>query len=258
MIIFTRDMSTGKVLNHGVSGFACTGVPGDFQDQRRGEPWQDVARDPITSYLTAQSHIGQPMSNFNEPWTGGFLQESNWSAQPYRTPVFGEPVPEPSLPNIPSVEVCKVNYPAFIGETFPQELPSSRIHSDVRLPLMDRPNTGWEGGPFNLYSEGDNRFLMERTSVQTTPNTTQFQGGQVPTGVHPNSDKAGQQTAPNTTRPEFSQGQTPYQRLPSGMAVGAMQPSEPPALYELAPPPDPPVLPGEGTAPLQSTAPQWW
>jgi hypothetical protein len=247
-------MSTGKVLNHGVSGYACLGQPGDFQQQRRGEPWENAATDPIKSYLNAQSHIGQPMSNFNEPWNSGILQMENWNAQPYRAPVFGEPIPEPSLPNMPSVKVASINYPSMIGKNFPQELPSARIHQEIVLGLMDRQNMGFEGGTFN----GDNKVFLPQTNVNTTPNAPAFQGGQVATGVHPGADKAGQQTAPNTTRPDVKDGQSPYQKLPEGQAIGTLQPNEAPALYDLAPPPAPQVLPGEGTAPLLPTAPQWW
>lgn len=244
--------------HHGVSGYPCLGQAGDFQEQRRGEPWQSIANDPIRSYMNAQSHIGYPMSNFNEPWSGGMLQEMNWNGQPYRTPVFGEPVTAPSTPNITNVTVAPIDYPSHIGASYDQELPSTRIHAEERIPVLDRQNTGWEGGPFNMYSEADNRYLMEHTNVQTTPYSKFFQGGSVGVGVHPGSDIAGQQTAGNTTRPDIRNGQLPTTKLPNGQTIGQLQPQEPPALFELAPPPDPPVLPGEGTGSLAPTAPKWW
>lgn len=251
-------MSTGAIINHGVSGFPVLGVPGDFQEQRRGEPWEAITNDPIRSYLNAQSHIGFPMSNFNEPWTGGNLQEINWNSQPYRTPVFGEPASAPPTPNITNITICPVSNPDKIGQTYPQQYPISRIHEELRVPLGDRQNSGWEGTPFNMYTEGDNKIFMARNSVASTPNSVFFQGAQTAAGVHPNNDTANQQTAPNTTRPDMKDGQAPYQKLPNGQTIGMMQPNEPPALYELAPPPDPQVLPGEGTGSLKPTNPAWW
>lgn len=253
-----QDMSTGAVINHGVSGFPVLGIAGDFQEQRRGEPWQALVNDPIRSYLNAQSHIGQPLSNFNEPWNGGNLQEINWNGQPYRAPVFGEPVVAPPTPNIANVKICPIDYPTHIGQNYPQQLPSARIHEPSRIAQMDRQNTGWEGGPFNMYTEGDNKFFMAHSNVQTTPYSAFFQGSNTGTGVHPGADTANQQTAPNTTRPDFKGGQAPTIKLPNGQTIGMMQPQEPPALYELAPPPDPQVIPGEGTAPLRPTNPTWW
>lgn len=250
-------MSTGQVLNHGVSGYPCLGRPGDFQDQRRGEPWQVIVNDPIRSYMNAQSHIGIPMSNFNEFWTGGELREANFDAAPYRTPIFGEPEQAP-LPNMPSITVAPIKYPNMIGMNFPQQLPSARIHENVRLAIQDRQNIGWEGLGYNKYVEGHNQVVLPHTSISTDPNTVNFQGASTATGTHPNNDVANQQTTANTQKTEFVQGQTPYQKLPNGTAIGALQAQEPPALWELASPPDPPVLPGEGTAPLRPTNPAWW
>lgn len=254
MVIFTKDMSTGAVINHGVSGYACLGRPGDFQDQRRGEPWQQIANDPILSYLDAQSHIGMPMSNFNEPWTGGNLAMFNMSGQPYRTPIFGETIPEPSLPNMTSMTITPIEYPSHVGSTFPQQFPIARIHETSRIQIMDRQNVNFERGTGN----GDNKMILPHANVNTTPYSTFFQGANASAGTHPNNDVANQQTAPNTTRPDMRGGQAPAQKLPNGQTIGMMQPQEPPPLYELAPPPEPQVLPGEGTAPLRPTNPSWW
>ena len=240
------------VLTHGVSGFACTGVPGDWQEQRRGEPYE-TASDPIVSYMNAQNHMGIMMSNFNEPWTGGYLQETNWNAQPYRTPIVGS-LDAPPGPRIPEIKVVSVDYPTLIGLPQAQELPMSRIHTSVQLPAVYRQNLQWEIGTDN----GDNKVFMPQTPIPTNPNTVQFQGASTATGVHPGSDKSGQATTANTERKEFTGGQAPYQKLPNGFNVGGLQPGEPPALWEMAPPPDPQVLPGEGTAPLQPTTPRWW
>jgi hypothetical protein len=255
MVIFTKDMSTGSVLNHGVSGYQCLGQAGDFQTQQRGEPWENIANDPIRSYMNAQSHIGVPMSNFNEPWNGGVLQEMNWSAQPYRTAIFGEPTSAPAAQEKVSIKITSVDYPAFVGDTFPQQLPSARIHNEVPVYSADRQNEMWEDGIQN----GDNKVFMPQTIIPTLPNTVNPQGASTATGVHPQNDKAGQATTANTGRADLhSGGQTPYQKLPNGQTVGALQPGEPGALWELAPPPDPVVLPGEGTAPLAPTTPAWW
>ena len=247
-----HDMSTGAVLNHGVSGFPCTGIAGDWQEQRRGEPWQN-ASDPIVSYMSAQNHLGVMMSNFNEPWTGGILQESNYNAQPYRTPIVGS-LDAPPGPQKTSITVAPVDYPSHLGVSEAQQLPLATVHTSVRMPSIYMQNLTWEQGLEN----GDNKVFMPQTPVPVKPNTTNFQGSSVSTGVHPNNDKAGQQTAPNTTRSDFTQGQAPYQKLPNGQAISMLQPNEPPQLWEMAPPPDPQVLPGEGTAPLAPTAPAWW
>jgi hypothetical protein len=245
-------MSTGALLTHGVSGFPCTGVPGDWQDQRRGEPYENVS-DPIASYMNAQNHIGVPLSNFNEPWTGGVLAMLNYNAQPYRVPFVG-PLDAPPGPQKDYDVVAEVNYPSHLGVNGPQELPNARIHNDVNLPTIYRQNLTWENGIVN----GDNKVFMPPGNFRNTPNTQNFQGGSTANGVHPNSDVAGQQTAPNTTRPDFKGGQAPFMKLPNGTTISALQPNEPPGLWELAPPPDPQVLPGEGTAPLMPTAPAWW
>lgn len=251
-------MSTGALISHGVSGYPCLGVPGDWQEQRRGEPFENIINDPITSYMNAQSHIGFPLSNFNEPWTGGELQGINWSAQPYRQPVFGEPVTAPPTPDMGAIQISEINYPSHIGMTYAQQLPSSRIHNDVRLPLTERQNNGWEGALFNMYKEGDNKMFMPHTNVNSTPYSKFFQGASTDNGVHPGSDTANQQTTGNTTKVDFTGGQAPFQKLPNGISIGSLQPQEPPPLFELAPPPDPPVLPGEGTAHLEPTNPSWW
>ena len=245
-------MSTGAVLTHGVSGFPCTGIPGDWQDQSRSEPFENAA-DPIVSYMNAQNHIGMPMSNFNEPWTGGALQELNFNAQPYRTPFVG-PLDAPPAPQKNSITVAPVDYPSHLGVTGAQQLPLARVHTEVTLPITYRQNNTWENGIVN----GDNKVFMPQTPIFVQPNTQNFQGGATATGVHPNNDKAGQQTAPNTQRKDFTGGQAPFMKLPNGTTISALQPNEPPQLWELAPPPDPQVLPGEGTAPLRPTGPAWW
>lgn len=253
MVIFTTErMATGAVLTHGVSGYACTGIAGDFQEQRRGEPWEN-ASDPIVSYMNAQNHIGVPLSNFNEPWSGGPLQELNFNSQPYRTPIVGS-LDAPPGPQKKSITVTSVDYLSFLGRTLPQQLPLATIHNSVRMPSIYEQNLTWERGIEN----GDKKMFMPQTPVPVIPNMTNFQGSYTPTAVHRNNDIAGQQTAPNTTRPDFTQGQTPFQKLPNGQAIGMLQPNEPPALWELAPPPDPQVLPGEGTGALAPTAPAWW
>lgn len=245
-------MATGAVLTHGVSGFPCTGIAGDWQEQRRSVPFENAA-DPIVNYMNAQNHIGLPLSNFNEPWTGGALQELNFSAQPYRTPLVG-PLDAPPGPQKTAVTVAPVDYPSQLGVTQAQELPLARVHTETSLPVTYRQNLVWENGIVN----GDNKVFMPQTPIFVQPNTQNFQGSTTTTGVHPNTDKAGQQTAPNTQRVDFKGGQAPYMKLPDGTTVAALQPNEPPQLWELAPPPDPPVLPGEGTMPLRPTAPAWW
>lgn len=254
MVIFTNDMSTGSVLTHGVSGYPCLGVAGDFNEQERGEPWQVIVNDPIRSYMNAQNHIGIPMSNFNEPWTGGVLQNSNFDAAPYRVPVFSEPFVGPPAPAPKTVKLAPADYPFMVGEAFAQQLPQSTIHFDVPMPVLRRQNNNFEAGTAN----GDNKRFIPNIPTAPSPNARFFQGGTTPTGVHPNNDKAGQQTAPNTTRPDFRGGQTPFQKLPNGTSIGTLQPNEPPQLWELAPPPDPQVRPQEGTGPLLPTVPGWW
>lgn len=245
-------MATGAVLTHGVSGFPCTGVPGDWQEQRRGEPWENAA-DPIVSYMNAQNHIGVPLSNFNEPWTGGALQALNYNSQPYRTPIIG-PLNAPPGPQKTYETVATVDYPSHLGTTSAQQLPLARIHNDVSMPVIYRQNLVWENG----YQNGDNKIFMPPTQIPTKPNSQEFQGGSTAAGVHPNNDKTGQQTAPNTQRTDFRGGQAPFMKLPNGTTIQSLQPNEPPQLWELAPPPDPQVLPGEGTAPLLPTTPRWW
>lgn len=247
-------MSTGAVLTHGVSGFPCLGQAGDFDVQVRGEPWESIVNDPIRNYMNAQNHIGVPLSNFNEPWTGGDLRGLNFSSQPYRTPVFGESAEPLPAPVVSSVEVGKINYPSHFGIAHDQQLPNARIHRDVRVPTIDRQNLEWQLASLN----GDNKVFMPQTYVDLQPNTKFFQGGTTPTGTHPQNDLAGQATTANTTRPDFRGGQAPFQKLPNGVAIGGLQPNEPTALYDLGPPPDPPVLPGTGTGMLRPTAPAWW
>lgn len=249
-----QRMSTGGILTHGVSGMPCLGRAGDFQTQRRGEPWENIVNDPIVSYLNAQSHIGIPISNFNEPWTGGALQDGNWGAAPYRTPLIG-PIQTGENPSAPFIEVAPVEYPSILGKILPQQMPSATIHSEVSVPEPVHQSMMGDG---SLHQNGDNRVFLPHAMLPTVPNTAYFQGSSVSTGVHPANDKAGQTTAPNTARPEFTQGQTPFQKLPGGQTVGQMQPGEAPALWQYAPPPDPLVLPREGTGALQPTAPQWW
>lgn len=243
-----HQMST----THGVSGYPCLGVAGDWQTQERSNPWIN-AEDPIVSYMNAQNHIGVPLSTFNEPWTGGVLTDENFNAQPYREPLVGS-LSAPPVPKMKSVEVAKVDYPSQLGVSFPQQLPNARIHSGVSLPLMDRQNMEWEAGTGN----GDNKVFMPQQFVELLPNTSFFQGASTSTGVHPQNDVANQQTTGNTARSDFRGGQAPFQKLPNGMTVGELQPFEPPALWETAPPPDPVVQPGMGTGPLLPTNPAWW
>jgi len=253
MVIFTKDMSTGAVLNHGVSGYPCLGVAGEFNEQRRGEPWQVIVNDPIRSYRNAQNHIGIPLSNFNEPWMGGALQEANWSAQPYRVPIFGSS-DAPPTPAIPFIPIANIQYPSLIGTTHDQQLPNSRIHSEMAVPHVSQQNRTFENPTMN----GDNKVMMNPGNVFVKPNSKFFQGATTSAGTHPQNDVAGQTTTANTVRPEFSQGQTPFQKLPNGMSVSGLQAGEPPSLLDFAPPPDPPVIPQTGTGMLAPTGPAWW
>lgn len=246
-------MATGAVLNHGVSGYACTGVAGDFNEQRRGEPWQAIANDPIRSYMSAQNHIGIPMSTFNEPWTGGVMQEMNWSAQPYRVPIVGS-IDAPPPPDIPFIPITPVQYPFQVGSSYNQQLPNSRIHTRTALPQISQQNRTFENPTVN----GDNKIFMNPGNVFLQPNSKFFQGGTTTAGVHPQNDVAGQATTGNTARPDQKEGQTPYQKLPNGMSVSARGASEPPSLLDFAPPPDPPVMTQGGTGMLAPTAPAWW
>lgn len=249
-------MATGALLTHGVSGFPCLGVAGEFNEQRRGEPWQVIVNDPIRSYMNAQNHIGIPMSNFNEPWTGGVLQEANYDAAPYRTPVFTEPFVGPPGPTPRYEKIASVSYPAMVGRNYATQLPRSLIApTHVPLPQNERQNMGFEYGTSN----GAESVLLPQTSIYMNPDTLQFQGASTSTGVHPNDDKAGATTTANTTRPDFRGGQAPYQKLPNGQAVGTLQPGDEPQLWDLAPPPDPPVLPqGMSVGALAPTTPAWW
>ena len=248
-------MATGALLTHGVSGFPCLGDVGDFNEQRRGEPWQVIVNDPIRSYLNAQSHIGVPMSNFNEPWTGGILQEPNFDGAPYRTPIFVEPPDSPPGPTPQTVTVVPFSYPSMVGKAYNQELPRSRIAQDTRLPTLDRQNNNFEFGTFN----GDNKVMLPQTPIGLVTNTPAFQGASTSTGVHPNNDKAGATTTGNSQRVDFKGGQAPYQKLPGGMSVGGLQPGDEPQLWQLAPPPDPPVMPqGMSVTALAPTTPAWW
>lgn len=242
------------MINHGVSGFACTGRPGDFQTQRRGEPWENTVNDPIISYLNAQSHIGMPFNNFNEPWTGGELREMNFGAQPYRSPVFGEPLDVQPPQESNGIVVAEVQYPSLIGDPFAQQLPYANVHAAVPMQEVPRQNMDFTEGTAN----GDNKRFQPQVGPVLDPNKKFFQGGQTPAGVHPNNDKAGQATAPNTSRADFVQGQAPFQRLPNGQAIGTLQPGEPPGLWAMAPAPEPQVRPEEGTGALAPTVPGWW
>jgi len=242
------------MMNHGVSGYACLGQAGDFQTQLRGEPLENIVNDPIQNYLDAQNHIGIPLSNFNEPWSGGILAEGNFNASPYPKALWSEPLVGPPGPSPIYQTITSIDYPSLIGETYPQQLPSARIATEVSLPVTDRQNLSFEVGTTN----GDNKVFMPATPIGTNTNMLHFLGSAVSAAVHPNDDKAGQQTTANTSRSTFAGGQAPYQKLPDGTSVGSLLPGEAPALWEMAPPPDPQVLPGEGTAPLRPTAPAWW
>lgn len=242
------------MMHHGVSGFPVLGRAGDFDIQHRGEPLENIVNDPVESYLNAQNHIGVPMSNFNESWHGGILADWNYNAQPYPKALWSEPLVGPPGPTPQYQKVVGVEYPSLIGDTFPQQLPTSRLAPSIMLPALERQNMGFESGTAN----GDNKVFMPPTSIHVKRNTIQFQGSETAPGVHPNNDKAGQQTTGNTGRTDFTGGQAPYQKLPNGLSVATLQPNDAPQLWELAPPPDPPVLPGEGTQALQSTVPQWW
>jgi hypothetical protein len=247
------SMSTGAIINHGVSGYACTGIPGDFDDQTQGTPWRPDFNDPSVSYNSAQNHMGVFMSQFNEPWRAGDLQDANMSAQPYRTPIVG-PWQAPPPPPIPRSTICKVDFPEHTLHTHPQHLPSSRIHVDPVVRQVNRQNNEFERGTFT----GTHAPVFPSGLISVLPNTVNFQGSTASTGVHPGVDVAGQQTTGNTSKPDQPVGQQPSQKLPNGVAVGSLQDSEPPPLWASAPPPDPQVLPGEGTQPLHSTNPPWW
>lgn len=248
-------MSTGALLTHGVSGYPCLGQPGDFNEQRRGEPWQVIVNDPIRSYMNAQNHIGIPMSNFNEPWTGGILQEANFDAAPYRTPVFSEPFVGPPGPTPRTETLAPVSYPAMVGKNYAQQLPRSLIAPfHVPIPPNERQNMGFEYGTSN----GAETTLMPQSSIYLDPNKMSFQGASTSTGVHPNDDKAGASTTANTSRPDFRGGQAPSQKLPNGQTIGTLQPGDEPQLWDLAPPPDPPVIPQGISGALAPTTPAWW
>lgn len=246
-------MSTGAIINHGVSGYACTGIPGDFGDQTQGKPWLLSLNDPSASYLNAQNHLGLLMSGFNESWAAGNLNDSNMSAQPYRTPFVG-PLDAHPPPKMPEYKLAVIDTPYKIWGRFPQQLPSSRIHMDHIVPQIARQNEGFENGTIT----GMHTPMFPGGLVGTTPNTVNFQGSTTGSGVHPGADNAGQQTTGNTSKPDQPVGQQPSQKLPNGLAVGALQDQEPTPLWASAPPPAPPVLPGEGTQPLHSTNPPWW
>lgn len=248
-------MSTGALLTHGVSGYPCLGVAGEFNEQRRGEPWQVIVNDPIRSYMNAQNHIGIPMSDFNEPWTGGELREGNFDAAPYRVPFFSEPFVGPPGPTPRTETIASMNYPNMIGKAFDQQLPRSLIMQNTPLPVMDRQNNGFEVGTGN----GDNKVLLPQTPIGLVVNTPDFQGASASTAVHPNNDKAGATTTGNSQRVDFKGGQAPYQKLPGGVSIGGLQPGDTPQLWQLAPPPDPPVLPqGMSVSALAPTTPAWW
>lgn len=246
-------MSTGAVLNHGVSGYACTGYPGEFQEGHNGTPWELPRNDTILSYSNTQNHIGAMWSNFNEPWSAGNLADPNMSAQPYRAPVFG-PVDTPPPPKMPKLKVASIDYPDHRNDRLAQQLPLARYHMDTSVQAMDRQNLGFEMGAHPGFISP----IIPQGNIFTTPNAAFFQGSNTQTGVHPNNDVANQVTAGNTARADFTGGQAPFAKLPAGFSVGQMQPGEPPAMMGLAPPPDPQVLPGEGTAPLHTTNPAWW
>ena len=247
-------MSTGAVLTHGVSGYPCLGVPGDFNEQRRGEPWQVIVNDPIRSYMNAQNHIGVPMSTFNEPWTGGELREANFDSAPYRVPVFSEPFVGPPGPKPITKTIAKIDYPNQIGKIFPQEFPRSYIMPDVYLPVLSRQNNGFEAGTGN----GDNKVMLPQSSIAVTTNQRDFQSAWTAPAVHPNNDKANAATTPNSQRPDFRGGQAPCQKLPNGVTIGGLQPGDQPQLWELAPPPDPPIIPEGAVGALKPTTPGWW
>lgn len=246
-------MSTGAILNHGVSGFACTGIAGDFQQPVNGDPFLLRQNDPIRSYANAQNHTGILMSSFNEAWQAGALADGNMSAQPYRTAIVGS-LDAPPAPRMPDITVTKIAYPDHLGQTYPQQLPSARIHFDVPVLPVGRQNEDFEAGQ----ATGVHTAVQVHGNVNSTPYSKFFQGASTDPNVHPNNDIANQQTTGNTAKSTFNQGQAPYQKVPAGVVINAMQPQEPPPLWSLAPPPDPQVLPGEGTAPLRPTNPAWW
>lgn len=247
------SMSTGALMNHGVSGYACTGIPGDFGDQSHGKPWEQSLNDPSVSYSDAQNHLGLLMSSFNEPWQAGNLQDPNMSAQPYRIPIVG-PLDAPPPPSIPQIKIATLQFPDHSLHTHPQELPFARIHKDPIVNQVNRQNIGFESGTFT----GIHEPVFPSGVISVLPNTVNLQGSTTSTGVHPGSDIAGQTTTGNTSKPDQPIGQQPSQKLPNGLAVGMLQDSEPPPLWASAPPPEPQVLPGEGTQPLHPTNPAWW
>lgn len=246
-------MATGQLINHGVSGYACTGIPGDFGAQDRSIPWEASRNDPAISYANSQNHLGLFLQGFNQPWQAGVLGDSNMNAQPYRQPAVGS-MEAPAAPSMPTIKIATVNFPDHTLDSHPQELPSSRIHIDPIISQTNRQNIGFEAGSFT----GSHDPTFPQGLISVLPNTVQFQGSQTAAGVHPGADNAGQQTTGNTTKPDQPIGQQPANKLPNGLAVGSLQDSEPPPLWASAPPPTPPVLPGEGTQPLRSTNPPWW
>lgn len=246
-------MSTGAMINHGVSGYACTGFGSEYQDQLRGTPWDVTPNDPILSYANAQNHLGLMMSNFNEAWAPGILSEENISAQPYRTPIVGNTSAPPPRPTT-TIPVAEFQYPDHTLQQYPQQLPSTRIHGDYVLNVENRQNNTFESGQIT----NEHQELYPQGNVSAMPNSYFFQGARTDPGVHPNNDVANQSTTANTTRSDFTSGQAPTQKLPNGINISIMQPNEPPALWNLAPPPDPPVRPQEGTGQLKPTNPAWW
>lgn len=193
------------------------------------------------------------MSTYNEPWQAGVLADPNMSAQPYRAPVVGS-IDAPAPPTIPSIKKAPIQYPDHFATTYPQQFPLKTRHSEPILAAVDRQNLSFESAQIT----GTHDAIFPHGNVNSTPNSAFFQGSMVDTGVHPNNDKAGQDTTGNTSRADFKAGQGPTTKLPNGINIGMLQPNEPPPLYTLAPPPQPQVLPGEGTAPLRPTNPAWW
>ena len=194
------------------------------------------------------------MSTFNEPWTGGLLQEANFDAAPYRVPFFSEPFVGPPGPTPQTTTLAPISYPFEFGRTFPQQLPVSRIATETPLPVLMRQNQTFENGTGN----GDNKVFMPQTPVGLVTDAPKFQGSNTSTAVHPNNDKAGATTAPNTTRPDMRGAPPPFTKLPNGAAIAQLQPGDQPQLWDMAPPPDPPIIPQTGTAMLAPTTPAWW
>jgi hypothetical protein len=122
------------------------------------------------------------------------------------------------------------------------------------LNVENRQNNTFESGQIT----NEHQELYPQGNVSAMPNSYFFQGASTDPGVHPNNDVANQSTTANTTRSDFTSGQAPTQKLPNGINISIMQPNEPPALWNLAPPPDPPVRPQEGTGQLKPTNPAWW